>query len=93
MFGIGMTELLVILGVALLVVGPKRLPELARSLGRAMGEFRRASTDLRHQLQEAADDVRREPEPEKESGEPPETTGVATAGEPGPAPPPGSGRG
>ncbi|HKK52624.1 MAG TPA: twin-arginine translocase TatA/TatE family subunit, partial [Myxococcota bacterium] len=43
MFGIGVTELGIILVVALLVFGPKRLPELARTLGRGMGEFRRAS--------------------------------------------------
>lgn len=56
MFGIGMTELLVILAVALIVFGPSRLPELARSLGRAMNEFRRASTDLRQSFREAVDD-------------------------------------
>ena len=50
MFGIGMPELLVILVVALLVLGPKRLPEVARSLGRGMAEFRRASTELRQSL-------------------------------------------
>ncbi len=59
MFGIGMTELMVILVVALIVFGPTRLPELARSLGRAMGEFRRASTDLRQTFNEAV-----EPKPE-----------------------------
>lgn len=51
MFGIGMPELLIILGVALLVLGPKRLPEMARSLGRGMAEFRRASSELRNTLQ------------------------------------------
>jgi len=55
MFGIGMTELLVILVVALIVFGPTKLPELARSLGRAMHEFRRASNDLRASFNEAVD--------------------------------------
>ena len=53
MFGIGMTELLVIFVVGLLVLGPKRLPEMARSLGRSLAEFRRASNDLRRSIMEA----------------------------------------
>ena len=56
MFGIGMPELLVILVVALLVLGPKRLPEMARSLGRGMAEFRRSSSDLRNSLHSPIDD-------------------------------------
>lgn len=47
MFGIGMTEIFVILVVALIVIGPKKLPEIARSLGKAMGEFKRATNDLK----------------------------------------------
>jgi sec-independent protein translocase protein TatB len=63
MFGIGMTELVVILVVALIVFGPTRLPELARSLGRAMGEFRRASTDLRQTFNESIQDPKPAPAP------------------------------
>lgn len=63
MFGIGMTELLVILAVALIVFGPSRLPELARSLGRAMNEFKRASTDLRQTLHEATQEAPPAPAP------------------------------
>jgi TatA/E family protein of Tat protein translocase len=63
MFGIGMTELIVILVVALIVFGPTRLPELARSLGRAMAEFRRASTDLRSTFREAVEEPKPGPSP------------------------------
>jgi TatA/E family protein of Tat protein translocase len=49
-FGIGVPELLVILAIALLVLGPKRLPEVARSLGKGIAEFRRASSELRETL-------------------------------------------
>ena len=58
MFGIGMTELIVIFAIALIVLGPKRLPELARSLGRGIAEFRRASMDLRREFMDASEEAR-----------------------------------
>jgi sec-independent protein translocase protein TatB len=52
MFGIGMPELLIILAVALIVLGPKKLPEIAKSLGKAMGEFKRATNDLKQTIEQ-----------------------------------------
>lgn len=53
MFGsIGGTELLVIVVIALVVFGPKRLPELGRTIGKGLREFRRASNDLKRSLEE-----------------------------------------
>jgi Tat protein translocase TatB subunit len=51
MFGLGMGELLVILALALLFLGPKRLPDLASTLGKAIRSFRRATSDLQEQLE------------------------------------------
>jgi TatA/E family protein of Tat protein translocase len=48
----------VIFVIGLLVLGPKRLPELARSLGKGIAEFRRASMDIRREFMDVADDVR-----------------------------------
>lgn len=50
MFGIGMPEMLLILAIALIVIGPKKLPDLAKSLGRAFAEFKRATTELKDSL-------------------------------------------
>ena len=50
MFGIGGTEFLVILLVAFLVFGPSQLPKIAKTLGKAMGDFRRVSTEFQRTL-------------------------------------------
>lgn len=50
MFGIGMQELIVIFIIALIVVGPKKLPELAKALGRGFAEFKRAANEVRQTI-------------------------------------------
>lgn len=52
MFGIGMNELLLLVVLALVFIGPQRLPEVARGLGRMMAQFKRASNDLRSAVSE-----------------------------------------
>ena len=90
MFGIGMPELLLILAVALIVLGPKKLPEIARSLGRGLAEFRRTTDDVKREMQAAADlDAR--PESDDTStkpsgeGEPANTMSTEPSGEGEPA--------
>jgi len=57
MFGIGMPELLLILGLALIVLGPKKLPELAKTLGKGLAEFRRATEDLKDEFRKMEHEV------------------------------------
>ena len=52
MFGVGFPELVVILAVALIVLGPQRLPEVARMLGRAYGQLRRASEEFQNTIRQ-----------------------------------------
>ena len=52
MFGIGMPELLIILGLALVILGPKKLPDLAKGLGRAMREFKNATDEMKENFRE-----------------------------------------
>ena len=52
MGSIGMPEMLVILVIALIIFGPRKLPELGKSLGKSLAEFKRASNDLKSTLEE-----------------------------------------
>jgi len=52
MFGVGWTEIVVVFILALLIFGPRRLPEIGRSLGKAMGMFKEASREVRRSMAE-----------------------------------------
>jgi len=77
MFGIGMPELILILGLALIVLGPKKLPELAKTLGKGLAEFRRATDELKDEFRKVEADMDN-PEPltvaNPDNSQPAETT-------------------
>lgn len=61
---LGMPEILVILVVALLIFGPKKLPELGRSLGQSIREFKRGAQEIREELEKSVE-VKEEPSPRR----------------------------
>jgi len=60
MGNLGMPELIFIFALALLILGPKKLPELGKQLGRGLGEFKRASNDLKRSLEEEVEKATRD---------------------------------
>lgn len=58
MFGIGFPELLLIMAIALIVLGPKRLPDLAKALGRGFSEFKKATDELKQTFEAEAREVK-----------------------------------
>jgi len=91
MFGIGMQEILVLLVIALVVIGPKKLPEMAKALGKGYGEFRRAFEDMRNSINV---DMKTDEEKErlreiKERVQPPADSKPSVEATPGPDAPSG----
>lgn len=92
MFGIGMPELIIIFVIALIVIGPHKLPDLARSLGKGLAEFKKASEDFQRSIHEETrkeearkEEARKEEEkavaaqPATAAGKTPEEAASATA--------------
>lgn len=81
MFGsIGMQELIIIFVIALIIFGPRRLPDLGKSLGRSIAEFKRASNELRNTLE---DEIRLDEQRQSKAATPAPAATAAT--EPAPA--------
>ena len=83
MGSIGMPELIIIMVIALVIFGPRKLPELGRSLGKSLGEFKRASNELRNTLEEEirVEETRERVETTKAQAAPSNTVARDTAGD------------
>jgi sec-independent protein translocase protein TatA len=84
MGSVGTPEILLILIIALLLFGPRKLPELGKSLGRAIREFKRASTELQETLEREVEEVKRL----EASPTPPPPVDEVKRAEPAPSPTP-----
>lgn len=70
MFGIGISELIIILIIALIVIGPHKLPEIAKALGKAFAEFKRATEEIKRSVKEVGLENLTKTEPLRESKKP-----------------------
>ncbi|MDP3940333.1 MAG: Sec-independent protein translocase protein TatB [Deltaproteobacteria bacterium] len=89
MFNLGMPEIILILVVALIILGPKKLPEMAKSLGKGLREFRKAADDLKDGIEKDLRDEIKKPaqpnlsQPNVMKPEPPPPAGAAEQAEAG----------
>ncbi|OGP13981.1 MAG: twin arginine-targeting protein translocase TatB [Deltaproteobacteria bacterium GWA2_54_12] len=75
MFGIGLSEFIVIIIVALIVIGPDKLPQLARTLGKAFSEFKKAGEEVRKSFNEAGRPEKEQESPDRAAEKGPEGKG------------------
>ena len=88
MGNLGMPEMILIFALALLLFGPKKLPEIGKQIGKALGEFKRTSNDLKRTIEDEMERATTEPPPaEPPSGAAPKTGLPASADDGGPTKP------
>lgn len=68
MFGLGPQEMIFILFIALIIFGPKKLPELGRSIGKAMREFRKATSEIQREVNLGIKEIEESVDMEKDEG-------------------------
>jgi TatA/E family protein of Tat protein translocase len=88
MGNLGMPELILILALALLLFGPKKLPEIGRQVGKALGEFKRTSNELKRTIEDEMDRATKDPPPDET---PPSRSPGGTTPPEGKPPSPGDG--
>ena len=67
MFNVGPTELMIVLVLALIVFGPKKLPEMGKSIGKGLSEFRKAQADIKREIREGMNEMPTSETPTKEA--------------------------